>query len=122
MKVVFSATHSLEAHMVKNLLEIERINAFILGEHLQGGAGDLQTIDLVKISVHDEDFAKARQIIEIWEAEQPVTITEAAGSRKANPGSYLLVLLAGILLGASINWDLRSLAPYQPLQVTSVCP
>ena len=40
MKTVFSAAHSLEAHMVKNLLEIERINAFILGEHLQGGVGD----------------------------------------------------------------------------------
>lgn len=44
MKIVYDAHHSLDAHVVKNLLENEGIAAFIQGEHLQGGVGELAAI------------------------------------------------------------------------------
>src|SRR5687768_16754621 len=71
MKIVYDAHNSLDAYVVKNLLESEGIAAFVQGEHLQGGMGELAAMDLVKVSVNDQDMYKARAIIEAWESGQP---------------------------------------------------
>jgi len=60
MKIVYDANTSLDAYVVKNLLESEGIAAFVQGEHLQGGVGELAAMNLVKVSVHDADAASAR--------------------------------------------------------------
>jgi hypothetical protein len=68
MRIVFSAANSLDAHMVKDMLKVQQINAHVLGEHLQSGVGTLPTFDLVKVVVQDRDYDEARAIIKQWEA------------------------------------------------------
>ena len=68
MEIVYSAANNLEAHMIKGVLEQQEIPAYIQGEHLQSGMGELPAISgFVKISVDNVNVPTARKIIgEIW--------------------------------------------------------
>ncbi|HYG31487.1 MAG TPA: DUF2007 domain-containing protein [Methylophilaceae bacterium] len=102
MKIVYNAHTSLDAYVIKNLLESEGIAAFVQGDYLQGGVGELAAVDLVKVSVHDEDVAAARLLIEAWESSQPVD--EEATSGERDDGSSLMVFLMGFIAGALATW------------------
>ena len=102
MKIVYNAHTSLDAWVIKNLLESEGIAAFVQGDYLQGGVGELAAVDLVKVSVHDEDVAAARLLIEGWESSQPVD--EEATSGERDDGSSLMVFLMGFIAGALATW------------------
>ena len=65
---VFDASNSLEANVIKNLLETEGIEAFVTGEYLQGGIGELPAFGLVKVMVNNEAEEQACQIIQEWES------------------------------------------------------
>ena len=65
---VFDAANSMEANVIKNLLETEGIEAFITGEYLQGGIGELPAFGLVKVMVNNEAEEQACQIIQEWES------------------------------------------------------
>lgn len=67
MIIVYRAANSLDANMIKGLLEQYKIRSFIQGEYLQGGSGELPTADLVTVSVTDEHVAEAKKIIDEWE-------------------------------------------------------
>ena len=67
MIIIYHAANSLDANMIKSLLEQCHIRAFIQGEYLQGGMGELPAADLVTVSVDDENFTEAKKMIE-WEA------------------------------------------------------
>lgn len=100
--------------MIKELLNMQGIEAHINGEHLQSGVGELPAINLVKVSVNDNDFAQAKEIIELWEsqeiAQEPASeIT--ADSRSLFPGSYrhYISFLLGLALGAiAVYWSIQS--------------
>lgn len=66
MIIVYHAANSLDANLIKNLLAQHHIQAFILGEYLQGGVGDLPAADLVKVAVDDQDAVAAQDIIHQW--------------------------------------------------------
>lgn len=68
MVIIYHANNSLDANMIKSLLEQTNIRAYILGEHLQGGVGDLPASDLVKVAVDNKNEVEAKQIIEAWDA------------------------------------------------------
>lgn len=68
MIIVYHAANSLDANMIKSLLEQCHIRAFIQGEYLQGGMGELPTIGLVTVSVDDDHQVEARKLIEEWES------------------------------------------------------
>lgn len=98
MKCVFTASTGVEAHMVLNLLEQEGIEGRVEGEYLQGGVGDLQAMNFVRVLVPDQDFKKAKEIITEWEAKQP----EPEDSRPEQKsrrgfGAFLTGLIAGVL-------------------------
>jgi hypothetical protein len=69
MRIVFHAANSLDAHIVKDLLAMQGIRAFIMGEHLQGGIGTLPAFDLVKIMVDDASYGAAIEIVAQWNAQ-----------------------------------------------------
>lgn len=73
MKLLYEAANAIEAHLIKNILEQEQITAFIQGEALQGGIGDLQAFGLVRLMVIEEDYLKARSIVDDWETAEPVS-------------------------------------------------
>ena len=68
MIIIYRAANSLDANMIKGLLEQHNISAYIQGEYLQGGVGELPATDLVTVSVHVEHQVEARKIIAEWEA------------------------------------------------------
>lgn len=105
MKIVYDAHNSLDAYVVKNLLETEGIAAFVQGEHLQGGMGELAAMDLVKVSVNDQDIYKARALIEAWESSQPAdqenTVPVEESESENNAFSMLFL---GFIAGVLATW------------------
>ncbi|PPD56148.1 MAG: hypothetical protein CTY10_05720 [Methylotenera sp.] len=68
MITIYNASNSIEAHLIKNLLEQQEIPAYVFGDFLQGGVGEIQAIGLVTVNVSDADFVKAKEIIDAWDA------------------------------------------------------
>ena len=67
MIIVYHAANSLEAHLIKNLLEQHDIPVFIQGEHLQSGVGEIPAIGLVTVQIDNSHYNQAKQLIKIWE-------------------------------------------------------
>lgn len=76
MKTVFECSFGVEAHLISDLLRSEGIANSILGEYLQGGAGELPVGRLVRVVVDDEEETKAREIIAEWERATPGALTD----------------------------------------------
>jgi len=66
MKVVYNANDAIEAQLIKNMLKQIDVDAFIHGDMLQGGIGELQVFGLVQVLVHDDDYYQAKQVIDDW--------------------------------------------------------
>lgn len=67
MVKVYRAANIMEAHIVKGLLEANGIEAFVDGHYLQGGVGELASMDFAGVSVQDSDEEAARKILEEYE-------------------------------------------------------
>lgn len=67
MVKVFTAQNSIEANIVKGMLEANDIPAFIPGEYLQGGIGELAAIDYVFVSVDEQYETRALELINEYE-------------------------------------------------------
>ena len=68
MMIVYNASNSIEAYLIKNLLEQQEILAYVFGDHLQGGVGEIPAIGLVTVNVSDSDYTRAKEIIDEWDA------------------------------------------------------
>ena len=68
MIVIYNASNSIEAHLIKNLLEQQEISAYVFGDYLQGGVGEIPAIGLVTVNVSDSDYTKAKEIVDVWNA------------------------------------------------------
>ncbi len=68
MRVVYEAENVIDAHLIKGLLESEEIPAYVRGEHLAGGMGELPVMGLVAVCVSEIDLAEAERIIAAWRA------------------------------------------------------
>ena len=64
---VFTAKNSIEANIVKGMLEANDIPAYVAGEYLQGAIGELAAIDFVFVSVDDINKDKALRLINEYE-------------------------------------------------------
>lgn len=72
MKIVYEASNSIQAYILRGLLETYEIKALVQGEHLHSGAGELPMSGFIRIAVDDADFEAARKIIMQWEAHAPL--------------------------------------------------
>lgn len=105
MKCVFEASSGLEAHMILNLLKQAGISGRIDGEYLQGGIGELQAMNLVRVLVPEKDYAEARKIIDHWDSIQPAPDNTRQDNGTRSP---LLNFLVGAAVGAWIMyWILK---------------
>jgi hypothetical protein len=97
MRSVFESSTGVEAHMVLNLLQQEGIDGRVEGEYLQGGVGDLQAINLVRVVVDESDYNEAKSIIADWEAIQPAEtqVTKPACKSYGIGLGFLFGLVAG---------------------------
>ena len=64
MRTVYEAANLLDAHLVRQALEAEGIPAFIRGEALIGGMGDLGVFGLVAVMVPEAAWPHARSLVE----------------------------------------------------------
>lgn len=67
MVKVFTASNSLEANIVKGMLEANDIPAYVVGEYLQGAIGELAAIDFSFVSVDDVNEIKALNLVNQYE-------------------------------------------------------
>ena len=68
MMVVYHASNSIEAYLIKNLLVQQEIAAYVFGDYLQGGVGEIPAIGLVTVNVSDSDYIRAKEIVDEWDA------------------------------------------------------
>lgn len=102
MITVYRASNSLEAQMVRDLLLRAGVQAELEGFYLQGGVGELQANDIVRVVVPDEHAADARQIITEWEATEPETPTREPSPRSGvGIGAFIVGLAFGM---AGMYW------------------
>lgn len=69
MHTVYRAENLFDAHLVKDALEHAEIPAFIAGEHLIGGVGQLPALDYMAVMVPDSSVAAAEDVVRAVEAQ-----------------------------------------------------
>lgn len=65
MRTVYQALNPIDAHLVKHALDDAGIPAFVLGEHLMGGMGELPATGFIEVRVPDECFADADALLKM---------------------------------------------------------
>lgn len=102
MRLVYEAAHAIEAHMIADLLKREGIAGMVQGEYLQGALGGLPAAGLVRVVVDEDDYERARRVIEHWSSAQaedaPAPVRRLASERLGAPRWPYFA--AGLLLGA----------------------
>lgn len=63
MRIVYRAQNLIDAHLVKDALENAEVPAFIAGEYLTGGVGQLPAMDYVAVLVPDSSIDIAESIV-----------------------------------------------------------
>lgn len=63
MRIVYRAQNLIDAHLVKDALEGAEIPAFISGEYLTGGVGQLPALDYVAVLVPESSVEVAESIV-----------------------------------------------------------
>lgn len=109
METVFDAENNVEAHMIVHLLERSGISASIIGEHLQGGVGELPAHGNIRVVVEPGDVLAARQIISEWEAERQSEPPPKAKEPSKSTYSGFFAFLAGLgIASAFFLWAYNS--------------
>ena len=107
MKCVYEASSGLDGHMILNLLKQAGIAGRIDGEYLQGGIGELQAMNFVRVLVSEQDYAEARKIINEWESIQPVSDDPRPEPR---PPGGLRIFVIGMIAGAVLMYWLLKIS------------
>ena len=107
MKCVYEASSGLEGHMILNLLKQAHISGRIDGEYLQGGIGELQAMNFVRVLVPEQDYTEARKIIHEWESVQPVSHESGPATR---PERGMQTFAIGMIVGAVLMYWLLKMS------------
>lgn len=86
MRTVYEAAHLIDAHLVKHALEAEGIPAYVRGEALTGGIGELGVFGLVGVMVPDDAVDAARRVIATLPLARP--LPEASGDEDPLPAAF----------------------------------
>jgi hypothetical protein len=84
MQTVYRAENLIDAHLVKDALEAQGIPAFIAGEYLTGGVGQLPAMDFMAVMVPESSLPEASAIVREVEAclsDARLAIDEDSGRR-----------------------------------------
>jgi hypothetical protein len=70
MHVVYEAENVIDAHLVRGRLAAEGVDAFVRGEFLAGGIGELPVSGLLAVWVLEDDLPRAQALLAEWQAER----------------------------------------------------
>lgn len=87
--------------MLQHLLQQEGITASVHGDYLQGAAGGLPVAGLARLLVEESDYARAREIIQRWEARSTPAATPPPP--KARQSGFITGLL-GLAVGGLLSY------------------
>lgn len=96
MHFIYSGDNTLEAHMLTHMLEQHGITAQVHGEFLQGAVGELPVSGYIKVSVDQEDLARAQKILKDIEKSSEKPDTNIASPANTRLRSMIISLLIGI--------------------------
>ena len=88
MRVIYQANNFIDANLLKDLLEQDEILAFVNGEYLQGGIGELPTGGLITVSVANSDLEAAMRVVA--EFQSKINPASGQGETRWDPGDQLL--------------------------------
>jgi hypothetical protein len=71
MRVVYEAANVIDAHLVRQALEHAGLPAWVRGEALTGGMGELGVFGLVAVMVPDDCSIAAREVVEALQLGTP---------------------------------------------------
>lgn len=71
MRVVYEAANVIDAHLVRQALENAGLLAWVRGEALTGGIGELGVFGLVAVMVPDDCAIAAREVVEALQLGEP---------------------------------------------------
>ncbi len=91
MQVVYEAENLIDAHLVKGLLEHNGIPAWVRGNYLAGGMGELPVSGLLAVCVPSAAAPDACEVLVQWRAEQTSLVLED-DDRAVAPGSIAMPL------------------------------
>ncbi len=77
MRVVYEAANVIDAHLVRQALENAGLPAWVRGEALTGGLGELGVFGLVAVMVPDDCAIAARGVVESLNLGEPVQAAQA---------------------------------------------
>lgn len=77
MHIVYEAENIIDAHLVRGLLEQAGVPAFVLGEYLGGGIGELPASGLVRVGVAENHIEAAEEALRAWRASTPMDLSDA---------------------------------------------
>lgn len=104
MLIAYRARDIAEAHIVSGMLHAQGIEAHVGGHYLQGAMGEIGAAGFSNVHVEDDDYPKARELIEEYEAnrpdETPVPVTGGRVERYAVGFLLVVAVLVAILVGA----------------------
>jgi hypothetical protein len=63
MRTAYRAQTLIDAHLVKDALEAQGIPAFVSGEYLTGGVGQLPALDYLAVLVPESSLAAAEGVV-----------------------------------------------------------
>ena len=86
MRTVYQALNPIDAHLVKHALENADIPAFVLGEHLVGGMGELPATGFIEVRVPDDWFAEAEALLKTLPLFEPATADTEAREDEESEG------------------------------------
>jgi hypothetical protein len=97
MKTLYEASNAVEGQMLQDLLHQAGISARLDGAYLQGAVGGLPASGLVRLVVDEVDFDKGREVIDRWEATEPVSQPTLVPSNRSM--GKMLAALTGMVIG-----------------------
>lgn len=104
MKCIYEASSGLEGHMILNLLQQQGIDGRIDGEYLQGGAGELQAMNMVRVLVDESDYSRARSVIDHWDSMQVEKAQSEKVQVKPKSSGIGIGLVMGLVAGAGLTY------------------
>lgn len=87
MRIVYQAENAIDAHLVRHALEAEGMPAFVLGEGLIGGIGELPVMGYCRVVVADDHAESALRCIAALDIGVPSDADAAGDAALPNPAS-----------------------------------
>jgi hypothetical protein len=107
MIIIYHPKDIIEAQLIADQLKAGGINSHIGGQYLQGGIGELATMDFLTLQVEEEDRGPAMTVLKKYQSAQkqhinfsnnPETSEHATGKRNAFYVAIMVIMSVSIIL------------------------